>query len=218
VAGVTRRENSPSAGLLPVKGTYGDIRIGSLIQGYKARNDDVWEVIDMRTPEQFDHSTSPWFRAVNKASGEKVSIPPKSLHYPCMFMVPEETVDPDEEKPKLDPDTVGPHRPLSDQEAVDLLVKELGASEIATKDHETGIVTCPPYEQGMFPRHEYLAHLEVAHGIDTSGIVDAPIEQVVTIHGEAHSKNWTNPRPWEARGFPHQHGYADSGKPFGNLK
>jgi hypothetical protein len=213
---MVRRADSLSAGLVPVKGQYKDIRIGSKIQGFKGTLNDVWEVIDLRNPDQYDYLTTPWMRVVNKATGETASIPPRTAIYPCTFMVPEETVDPEEEKPKLDTTDLAAHQPLSDQEAVDLLVRELGAVVEATQDRETGIVVCPPYEEvAGVPRGDYVGHIEYAHGIDLSSIKDGPIEALIEIHGQAHSKNWTKPR--SNRGFPHQHQYRESRKPFGNL-
>lgn len=212
------RSESASAGLLPVVGTYEQVRIGSLIQGRKATNDDVWEIIDLRHPAQFDHRTSPWFLAVNKATGEQVSIPPKPLGYACTFMVPEGTVDPDVEKPRLDPSTVGPPSPLSDGDEVALLVEALGARVVATLDHETKIWHCPPYEEVLSPdpgRQAYLDHIEVCHGIDVSAIKDGDIADVVTLHGNAHGKNFSKPRG-AVGGFPHVHDYRDQSH-FGRL-
>lgn len=210
------RANSASAGLLPVTGTWGQVRIGSLLQGSKGTNDDVWEVVDMRHPAQFDYKTTPWFRIKNLASQAAVSVPPRSSGYPCTFMVPEETVDPDVEKPKLDPETVGPASPLSDGDAVALLIEKLSARVVATQDHETKVWHCLPYEQTFVPRQDYIDHIEVAHGIDLSAIKDGPIEDLVTIHGNAHSKNYNKPAT-AAGGFPHVHDYKPDGKPFGDL-
>lgn len=210
---MTRREDSASAGLTEVKGTYGDIRVGSKVQGDKATNDDVWEIIDLRNPEQYDYKTTPWFLARNVATGVEVSIPPKTSAYPCTFMVPTETVDPEEEKPKLDVAGQPPRAELSDQEAVDLLVEKLGARLIAWKDHETGIVKVP--SDGPWKSQDFIDHLEVAHGMDLSHLERPDIVALTTMHGEVHSKNWMKART--GGGFPHQHDYAPSTKPFGDL-
>lgn len=217
---MTSRDQSASAGLLPVQGTYADVRIGSLIQGRKGTNDDVWEIVDMRHPAQFDYKTTPWFLAANVATGEQASIPPKTSSYPCMFMVPEETVDPDVEKPKLDVSTVGDPSPLSDGPAVALLVETLGARVIATQDNDTGVWHCKPYEQILDPKPgpmEFIDHLEVAHGLDLSGLDTSDPVAMVTTHGAAHAKTFTGAFG-SVGGFPHVHDYKAPHKPFGDIK
>ena len=211
-----QRDRSASAGLKPVKGKWGDVRVGTLIQGPKGTLDDVWEISDQRSPDQYDYQTTPWFLVTNRATGEQIAIPPKTKTYSVMIMVPEDTVDPEEEKPKFDPADAGPHTPPSDQEAVDLLVTELGAVVEAVKDHETGIVTCPAFEEMPGRGDEYFRHIEVAHGIDLSSVDPKDVVRLTTIHGEAHAKNYASPP--SGRGFPHQHGYKRAAKPFGDLQ
>jgi hypothetical protein len=212
---VVRREASASAGLLPVKGTFNQVRIGSLIQGYRATNDDVWEIIDMRHPAQFDHGSTPWFRARQVGTESEVSIPPKPGTYTCTFMVAEDSVDPDVEKPKLDPETVGDPSPLSDGPEIALLVEKLGATLIASRDNATGVWHCPPYEQSPGGRVEYVSHIEIAHGISLEA-ADTSIEALTTLHGRAHADSYDKPSVMTG-GFPHVHDYQDSTKPFGNL-
>lgn len=186
-------------GRVPVVGTYGDITVGSMIHGRWGHQNDVWEVVEVRNPPQHEVGKSPWLRVINVATGEESRIPPRSLGGPVTFMIEEHLVE--VEGAKASPDMLPPRRPLSDQDAVDLLVRELGATEIATKDHATGIVTCPMYEERMLPMSEYRHHLEVAHGIDMTNVPDDPAT-VVTLHGKAHSPT----EPYVGKGgFPHQH-------------
>lgn len=214
-----QRDQSASAGLLPVKGTWGQVRIGSLIQGTDGTLNDVWEVIDMRSPEQYDHQSTPWYLVRNVASGQEAPVPPRQLDYACTFMVPEATVDPEVEKPKLDPATVAPHRKLSDQDAIDLIRAELGGSLLAVADHQTGIIKCPPFEESVSGnRRPYLDHLGLAHGMDVSAIAEVDIARLTTLHGEAHARNARQPYNAATPGFPHEHCYGEVGHPFTGLE
>jgi hypothetical protein len=202
-----RRENSESAGLREVTGRWGDVVVGSALKSKAAGHNDVWDVVDIAQPAQHEHGMTGWFRMVNRATGEIQGVPPQGKVRPVTFMVPEETVDPDIEKPKLDPATQPDRTPYPDADQVGLLVAELGATEIAYLDHETGIWTCPAYEQIMSSRAEVIAHLEVAHAMDISALEDSP-EARATLHGQAHSL--FHPAVGKG-GFTHQHIYKPGG-------
>jgi hypothetical protein len=186
-------------GKVLVPGTYADITVGSLIHGRNGHQNDAWEVVEMRNPVQHELGKGPWLRVINVTTGEESRIPPRHLTSPVTFLVDEHLIE--TEEPKMSPELLPPRQELSDQAAVDLLVRELGATEIARKDHATGIITCPAYEERMLPMAEYRRHLEIAHGIDMTNVPDDPAT-VVTLHGKSHNPS----EPYVGKGgFPHQH-------------
>lgn len=198
---------SPSDGLVPWKGQAGDVRVGHIIQGDSGTKKDVWRVIDTRNPNQYDLGRTPWLRVQRLGTEETVAIPPKIVKSPVTFMLTPEEFDHSEMygRPPYIPRT-----PVADADAVALLVQELGATEIATKDEETGEIWCPDYEAGALPEGVHwrdrasakLAHLRICHGMDVTALEEMDWEPqmhaITKYHGEAHRDNLPG-------GFPHRH-------------
>jgi hypothetical protein len=185
-------------GYLERRGTWAEVTVGSLIAGEKRT--DVWEIIDTANPPQIEYGHTLWFRARNRPTGEVKSIPPHMVKDPVTFLMKD-----DAEKPP-------PRTPPADAEQIALLVEKLGAQEIATRNNETGEVTCPSYAQGKSVggnRYglEEIEHLRICHGIDVSGIQAMPLGKERTImiaqtHGHLHGPESSK---IPHGGFPHRH-------------
>lgn len=188
-------------GWLERKGTIGEITVGSLIAGHNRT--DVWEVIDMRTPEQYEFGHTAWMLLKNHKTGEQMAVPPRNKTYECTFLM------------RSDEEVLPPHQPPSDfDDQVKLLEDVLGATLLAEIDHATGEITCPDYD-GSFrtmsgekaPRgREFFDHLRIMHGMDISGLEALPLEEQAaaktTAHGRAH--NPEHPHIGKG-GVPHRH-------------
>lgn len=166
---------------------WGEVTIGTLIAG--SNRTDVWEVIDSRAPDQYSYGMTPWFLTRNRVTGEILSVQPRPVKGLLTVLTPEEDT------------ALPPRTPGSDAEAVALLVRELGAQEIATQDRESGEITCPAWEKmvrddsGEYERH----HLLVAHNVDATGLDAA---ERATLHGKAHERRFPD---IGKGGFPHRH-------------
>lgn len=209
-----RRENSPSAGLVATSATFESVRVGTLIQGVRGTLDDVWECIEMRNPAQHTPQHTPWMLFQKVGTTERFASAPRGWGLPVKIMVPEDQVDLDKKRLIFDKETAGPHTQLSDQEAVNLLVVELGATDLAYHDRETGIVMCPPYEgipggtvlpSGRTSKEEHRIHMEVMHGIAMSDFT-GDYADLVTLHGQSHDQNPKRAHIGKG-GIPHQHAY-----------
>lgn len=188
-------------GWLERKGTIGEITVGSLIAGHNRT--DVWEVLDTKTPEQYEFGHTGWMLLVNRTTGEQMAVPPRNKTYECVFLM------------KSDEEVPPPYTPPSDfEEKVQLLRDILGAVELANIDNATGEITCPDYD-GSFvtmsgekaPRGaEFFDHLRIMHGMDTTALEVLPREEQAaaktTAHGRAH--NPEHPQIGKG-GVPHRH-------------
>lgn len=178
-------------GLIEAKGTWGEVTVGSLL-ATRLRT-EVWEVIDSRTPDQHEYAHTPWFKIRERGSGVEHAVPPKMVNAKVTFLLHE----PDERLPEP--------TPVSDADEVEakmkMLVAELGAVEIYTRDNTTGEIVCPD-----FPL-DTVEHLRVAHDIDVTALlaIEDPQErigQMHTVHGQAHSVRY----PAVGKGgFAHRH-------------
>lgn len=186
-AGPPRRD-----GLYERRGTWGQVVVGAKILGNSGRRGDVWEIIDSRTPDQIRWGESVWYRARSLETGEEATIPPRMVNVPVTFVMESPT------------GPLPPRTPVSDAEQIALLVEELGATVIATRDNETGEIHCPNYDAGksvgdnQYGREEAY-HLRIAHNIDASGMNS---EERAKIHRQAH--NAAFPQIGKT-GFPHRH-------------
>jgi hypothetical protein len=159
----------------------------------------VWEVIDTKTPDQWEFGHTSWFLAVNRATGEQHAIPPRSKTRRVKVL----TREPDENLPV--------YTPPSDKDEIALLADQLGAHLIAQHHKASGEVWCPDYNafdsvgDNAYGREE-MEHLRICHGIDTSGIEMLPAEEQVKaraeVHGQAHNPKKTHVGKG---GFPHRH-------------
>lgn len=161
------------------EGTWGELGVGSVIRDADGAR---WEVVAAAVPQQYDYARSCWLR-IRGVDGTEHAIEPRHVLKKVTIL----------EVPGAPP--VERAWPDGAREAA-LLVEQLGAIEIATQDARTGEVWCPA---DAWSAEESLVHLQVAHGMDTTGITT--LEQRLTIHGRAHSIN----DPLGKGGFPHRH-------------
>lgn len=205
---------SPSDGLVPWAGRAGDVRVGHKLQGSTKAKKDVWVVVDTRNPHQYDLGQTPWLRVQRLGTEEVRAIPPKTIRDHVTFMLTPEEFEHAEmygNAPAL------PRTMLADAEQIALVVEQLGAVEIISKDEETGEIWCPNYaagkrhtdvwEPGILVRDE-LQHMKLCHSMDISALEEmTDWEQqmlaVTKYHGEAHRDNLPG-------GFPHRHVPADT--------
>lgn len=184
-------------GWLERVGTWAEVTVGSLLAG--RNRTDVWEVVETRNPEKIEFGHTGWFKMVNRVNGQVFSCEPKNRTYPVTFLM-----ETDVEEPP-------PAQPHADADQIALLVRELGATEIATMNNETGEVACPDYD-GTFHKNtqmsqgdEYWMHLEIAHGMDTTGLRALPNEEMVVARIKAHGNAHNPLKPTTGGGFPHRH-------------
>jgi len=181
--------------------------VGHIIQGSTKAKKDTWEVIDTRNPHQYDLGQTPWFRVRRLGTEEIQAVPPKTITSRVTFMLTPDELEFAERfhhPPEL------PKVILADAEGVALLVEQLGATRIATRDNETGEIWCPAYALGKLSEgthwsdraREELDHLRLCHGMDISALEEmeweAQMNAITKYHGEAHRDNLPG-------GFPHRH-------------
>lgn len=157
------------------EGTWGELGVGSVIRDAEGVR---WEIVAAAMPPQYGYGRSNWLR-IRGADGTEHAIEPRGLMKKVTIL------------------RDAPERSWPDgaREAA-LLVEALGAIEIGTQDKATGEIWCPA---DAWSPEEALLHLQVAHGLDTTGI--DTIEQRITVHGRAHD---INDQIGKA-GFPHRH-------------
>ena len=179
-------------------GTWGEVTRGTVLSSSK--RSERWEVIDVAMGTRVEYGHTLWMRAREQTTGAEFTVHPR----PKTARVKILTQDPaDTETPA--------YTPPSDSEAVTLLVRELGATHLATRDHETGEIVCPDYSAGHL--HEgaerggmraEMEHLRFAHGYDTTDLEALPFDErliaVTTTHGGFHGGRALSPG-----GFPHRH-------------
>lgn len=161
------------------EGTWGELGVGSVMRD---REGARWEVVAAAVPAQYDYGRSNWLR-IRGADGAEHAIEPRHVLKKVIIL----------EAPGAPP--VEPSWPDGAREAA-LLVEALGAIEIGTQDKRTGEIWCPA---DSFSAEEALLHLQVAHGMDVTGIDTT--EKRATIHGQAHNIN----SQLGKAGFPHRH-------------
>lgn len=171
-----------------------EITVGTVLAQRDTRT-QAWEVIDLAhgsEPIPFNHTL--WMRLKNTKSGEIITLPPRNKNGTCVVL----THSPlDTETPAL---TVP-----SDADAVALLVESLGATHLATKDEETGIVFCPDYvweghidDEAPLPlTRGLIEHLAFAHNLTAPEGVD--YTALLIKHGEQHRSTGNH------AAFPHVH-------------
>lgn len=171
------------------RGTWGEVTRGTVIASQKRT--ERWEIVDvaMGTPIEFGHTL--WMRAREQTSGEEFTVAPrlKTQGVTILSQSPLDTKTP-------------VYTPPSDADAIALLVQELGATELATRDHATGEITCPNYAAGHThldgPRavsRGEIEHLRFAHGLHLAE--DATLAEIQEAHAAAHRG--------AGGGFPHRH-------------
>lgn len=181
-------------------GTWGEVTVGTVIANPERRS-ERWEVIEVAHGLQTQHGDTLWMRAREQTTGAEHTIRPHLKIKPVTILT----------QSPLDTQTP-PVTPASDAEAIALLVERLGATHLATRDHETGEITCPDYN-ASFTGHggegnimdQQLEHLRFAHGVDTTDFEkmtpEQQIQEVWLYHGRCHNPAYE----FGKGGFPHRH-------------
>lgn len=175
------------------EGKWGEVVVGTVIANAQRRT-ERWEIFEqaMATPVPFMRTL--WMRAREQGTGAEFTVSPRSKDGKVIIL----TRDPADTK-------TGPITPPSDADAIMLLVEELGATLLATRDETTGEITCPDYtydshlDGDQAIRRGLIEHMRMAHGMaadDDLSLVDA-----ITLHGTAHDPNSGVTKG----GFPHRH-------------
>lgn len=173
-------------------GTWGEVTLGTVI-GSRKRS-ERWEIIEQAHGAQVETGHTLWMRAREQSTGAEFTVQPrfKTSSVKILTQSPSDT------------QTAPPTEP-SDTEAIQLLIRELNAVHLATRDEVTGEITCPDYGSGKsygdnsYGREE-IEHMRFAHGLtvpDDMSLVDR-----ITLHGQAHNPKY--PAIGKA-GFPHRH-------------
>lgn len=176
------------------KGVWDEVTVGTVLASQKRT--ERWEVIAtaMAVPVQYGRTL--WFRVREQTTGEIHAIEPKVKTAPCTIL----TQDPRDTR-------TPPRQPPENLEAVELVIRELGATLLASRDHTTGDIVCPDYcvdpghIEGYAGRTRGLIeHMRFAHQMSVDDGMKH--EEVVTLHGHAHGPRWPN---IGKGGFPHRH-------------
>lgn len=179
-------------------GTWGEVTVGTVLASSK--RSERWEVIDTAMgPDPIRYGWTLWFQIREQTTGEVHPVRPRPKTSRATIL----TQDPRDTKT---PDPTGP----SDAEAIMLLVRELGAEELATRDLETGEITCPDYLYdshvegtgigGKDVRRGLIEHMRFAHKMSVDDDLD--IAAAITVHGQGHDPRWPN---IGKGGFAHRH-------------
>lgn len=178
--------------------TWGEVTVGTVIASQKRT--ERWEILAVAHGQQVEYGKTLWMRAREQVSGAEYSVNPRVKTSSVTIL----TQDP------ADWQTADPTAP-TDTEAVQLVIAQLGAVHLATRDNVTGEIHCPDYDSGHTHVEEYgpgvlrrceLEHLALAHGYDVSTLRDSDIKAIVTVHGQAHDPQY----PHVGKGgFPHRH-------------
>lgn len=174
------------------KGKWEEVSLGTVIAGRK--RSERWEIVEQAHGAQVEYGHTLWMRAREQTTGLEFTVKPRAKTSTVTIL----TKDPRDTK------TAPPTEP-SDTEAIQLLIRELGAVHLATKDEVTGEITCPNYEAGhsygdnRYGR-EQIEHLRFAHGLSVDDDMDVAAR--TTLHGQAHNPKWPN---IGKGGFPHRH-------------
>lgn len=174
------------------KGTWEEVSLGTVIAGQK--RSERWEIVEQAHGTQVEYGHTLWMRAREQSTGAEFTVRPRMKTSAVTILT----------QSPLDTKTAPPTEP-SDSEAIMLLVQELGAVHLATKDNVTGEITCPDYASGhsngdnRYGREE-IEHLRFAHGLSVDD--DISIVERTTLHGRAHNPKYPD---IGKGGFPHRH-------------
>jgi len=179
------------------KGIWDEVTVGTVVANPHKRT-ERWEVLDTAHGAAINYGETLWFKMREQTTGAEATFPPRIKTMPVEIL----TQNP--------ADTTTPvYTPPSDSDAMALLVEQLGATLIATRDEATGEVTCPGYEWGHGHqegpgseslRAGILYHLQVGHGLtyQPTGRVDEDTMAIARLHDQGH-------RQPSGVGFPHRH-------------
>lgn len=182
-------------------GTWNEVTVGTVLADPKSRT-KRWEVVAQSHGQQVQPMRTLWMRVREQTTGAEFTIEPrlKTQTVTILTQDPADTATP--------PQTV-----TTDTEAILLLVRELGATHLASRDNETGEITCPDY---VYTLHEgaerggmkaEMEHMRFAHGIDTAPLEALPFDEriveVTNLHARAHNPAYM--AEINRGGFPHRH-------------
>jgi hypothetical protein len=168
-------------------GIWGEVTIGTVIGGRK--RSQRWEIVDQQQVGQTEFGVTLWMRAREQSTGEEFTVKPRTKTSRVTIL----TQDP--------ADTETPARtPASTGAAIELLVKKLGATHLATRNEVTGEITCPDYTDLYGAENQEVEHLRFAHGLSVDDGISA--KDLAVLHGQAHNPKWPN---IGKGGFPHRH-------------
>lgn len=173
-------------------GVWGEVTVGTVIAS--GRRTERWEIVEQAMATPVPPMKTLWMRAREQTTGAEFTVEPRTKTNKVIIL----TQDPaDTETPPL--------APPSDADAVMLLVEELGATLLATRDETTGEITCPDYTyeshldgDGAILRG-LIEHMQIAHGMVAHA--DLSLVDAITFHARAHDHN----SGLTQGGFPHRH-------------
>jgi hypothetical protein len=174
-------------GLFEHEGTWAEVSVGTLLAQRDSRK-GVWEVVaTSHGTGQIEYGKTLWMRVRNVSTGEEHTLPPHTKTGTVVILT----------KSPLDTEPI-PHTEPTDTEAIMLLVDQLGATLLASRDEETGQIACPDYvwkthlEKGEpHPfRRGLIDHMRFAHAMSADD--DLSYENAIILHGQAHRPEWPN--------------------------
>jgi len=160
---------------------WSEVTVGTVLAQRDTRT-QAWEVIaTSHGIEPIPFNSTLWLRLRNTKTGQEITLPPRNKTGTCVVL----TRDP------LDTETAPPTDPV-DVDTVLLVVESLGATLLATKDEETGVVYCPDYvwtghidDEAPQPlTRGLIEHLAFAHNIVAPEGTDYTAALIK--HGEQH--------------------------------
>ncbi len=174
------------------KGKWQEVSLGTVIAGRK--RSERWEIVEQAHGAQVEYGHTLWMRAREQTTGAEFTVRPRQKNSAVTILT----------QSPADTKTAPPTEP-SDTEAIQLLIRELGAVHLATKDEITGEITCPDYASGRsygdnsYGREE-IEHMRFAHGLQVDD--DMSVVEWITLHGRAHNPKYPD---IGKGGFPHRH-------------
>ena len=174
------------------KGTWDEVTVGTILAD-KDRRSKWWEVIATSHGDQVQYGYTLWFR-VRDETGAEATIAPKLKSLQARILT----------RSPLDKKGLPPSEP-SDTAAIQLVIEQLGAVRLATRNDITGEITCPDYifDPGHADgdrRRGLIEHMRFAHGMTVDGTLTT--EEAIPLHGHAHDPKWVDVGK---SGFPHRH-------------
>lgn len=161
-------------------GRWGEVTVGTVIANSQRRT-ERWEVIEqaMSTPVPF--LSTLWMRVREMTTGQMFTVPPRNVTTKVIIL----TEDPADT-------TTPPRTPPSDVDAIMLVIEQLGATLLASRDETTGEIVCPDYIYDTHLPTEFsldilpglIEHLQIAHGVEADAGLS--LVEAITLHGRAH--------------------------------
>lgn len=160
---------------------WGEVTVGTLLAQRDSRM-GVWEVIGTaHGTGQIKMGDTLWLRIRNVKTGVEHSLAPRSKVGTCVILT----------NSPLDTVTAPPTEP-TDTQAILSIIEGLGATLLADRDNETGMIACPDYVwEGHIDDGQpspltrgLLEHMRFAHSMQVGD--DYDYESAIRLHGEAH--------------------------------